>query len=88
VVLYVRDGSLVIVGLHFPNFTRMDVFDRFFNETFNLPWQHGDYHRTEFQLNPSYSLPIVLCVIKLLFFSNNLKNLRSISKRPYYKRVC
>jgi hypothetical protein len=29
-----------------------------------------------------------LCVVELLFFSNNLKNLRSVSKRPYYKRVC
>ena len=56
VVLYIRNGSLVVVRLHFPNFTRMDVFDRFFNKTFNLPWQHSDYHRTEFQLNPSCSL--------------------------------
>ena len=30
VVSYLRDGGLVIVGLHFPSFTRMDVFDRFF----------------------------------------------------------
>jgi hypothetical protein len=29
VVSYVRDSGLVVVGLHFPNFTRMDVFDRF-----------------------------------------------------------
>ena len=65
VVSYVRDGGLVIVGLHFPNFTRMDVFDRFFNETFDLPWQHSDYHRTEFQLNPSYSLPIGVASNKL-----------------------
>jgi hypothetical protein len=21
----------------------MDVFDKFFNETFGLPWQHGDF---------------------------------------------
>lgn len=58
VVSYVRDGGLVIFGLHFSNSTRMDVFDTFFNETFDLPWQHGDYHRSEFQLNPSCSLPI------------------------------
>jgi hypothetical protein len=57
-VSYVRDGGLVIVGLHFPNHTTMDVFDRFFNETFDLPWQHGDYHRSEFEFNPSCSLPI------------------------------
>ena len=44
----------------------MDVFDRFFNETFDLPWQHGDYHRTEFQLNPSCSLPIGVALNKLL----------------------
>jgi hypothetical protein len=35
----------------------MDVFDKFFNETFGLPWQHGDYHRSDFHLNPSCSLP-------------------------------
>ena len=35
---YVRNGGLVIVGLHFPNFTTMDVFDEFFNEGFGLPW--------------------------------------------------
>ena len=58
VVSYVRNGGLVIVGLHFSSFTRMDVFDRFFNETFDLPWQHGYYHRSEFQFNPSCSLPI------------------------------
>jgi hypothetical protein len=78
VILYICDSSLVIVGLHFPNFTRMDVFDRFFNETFDLPWQYSDYHRTEFQLNPSCSLPIdvasnklsVLYSIKVLYVKN------------------
>ena len=43
----------------------MNVFDRFFNETFDLPWQHSDYHRTEFQLNPSYSLPLGVALNKL-----------------------
>jgi hypothetical protein len=57
VVSYVRNGGLVIIGLHFPCFTNMITFDKFFNETFSLPWRHGDYHRTSFQLNPSCSLP-------------------------------
>jgi hypothetical protein len=48
VVLYVCNSSLVIVRLHFLNFTKMDVFDRFFNKTFDFPWQHGDYYRTKF----------------------------------------
>lgn len=57
VLSYIRNGGLVIIGLHFPNFTAMDVFDRFFNESLGLPWKHGDYHRTDFQFNPSCTLP-------------------------------
>lgn len=57
VASYIRNGGLVIVGLHFPKFTETDVFDKFFNETFGLPWQQGDYLRCYFQLNPSCSLP-------------------------------
>ena len=54
---YVKNGGLVILGLHYPNFTRMDVFDKFFGEGFGLSWQHGDYHRTTFRFNPSCILP-------------------------------
>jgi hypothetical protein len=54
---YIQNGGLVIFGLHFSNFTRMDVFDKFFDEGFGLPWQHGDYHRATFQFNPSCTLP-------------------------------
>ena len=57
VISYLRNGGLVIVGLHFTGFTRMDVFDKFFDQGFGLPWKHGDYHRTTFQFNPSCSLP-------------------------------
>lgn len=57
VISYLRNGGLVIVGLHFTGFTRMDVFDKFFNQSFGLSWKHGDYHRTDFQFNPSCSLP-------------------------------
>jgi hypothetical protein len=57
VVSYIRDGGLVIVGLHFCNFTDMDTFGKFFNEAFSLPWEAGDYHRTDFEFNPSCSLP-------------------------------
>ena len=34
---YLRNGGLVIFGLHFPNFTRMNLFDKLFNESFGLP---------------------------------------------------
>src|SRR5450432_2954643 len=54
---YLGNGGLVIFGLHFNNFTRMDVFDKFFNESLGLPWRHGDYHRATFGFNPSCSLP-------------------------------
>ena len=57
VVSYLRNGGLVIIGLHFPNFTTMDVFDKFFGKAFGLPWVHGDYHRTDFQFNPSSTIP-------------------------------
>ncbi|PYH75798.1 hypothetical protein BO82DRAFT_359734 [Aspergillus uvarum CBS 121591] len=53
---YVENGGIAIVGLHFPNFTPMDKFRRFF-EAFGLAWENGDYHRTTFQLNPSALLP-------------------------------
>ena len=54
---YVRNGGLVIIGFHFPNFAILDAIDKFFNEGLELPWQSGDYHRTTFQFNPSCSLP-------------------------------
>ena len=34
---YVKNGGLVVFGLHFPNFIRKDVFDRFWDEGFGLP---------------------------------------------------
>lgn len=54
---YVESGGLVIVGLLFPSFTPMDVFDAFFTDSFGVHWLHGDYHRTTFQFNPSCALP-------------------------------
>lgn len=35
---YIQNGGMVIIGLHFPNFTNMDDFDKFFGEGFGLPW--------------------------------------------------
>lgn len=32
VVSYLLNGGLVIIGLHFPSFTAMDVFDKFFGK--------------------------------------------------------
>ncbi|KAE8355426.1 hypothetical protein BDV28DRAFT_146100 [Aspergillus coremiiformis] len=57
VVTYTRNGGLVIVGLHFTSFTERDVFNRFFNHGFGLPWERGDYHRTDFEFNASCVLP-------------------------------
>ena len=57
---YLQNGGLVIFGLHFPNFTPMGAFDNFFNEQFGLPWKHGAYHRSDFQLNPSCTLPTMV----------------------------
>lgn len=57
---YLQNGGLVIFGLHFPNFTPMGAFDKFFKEQFGLPWKHGDYCRSNFQLNPSCTLPTMV----------------------------
>jgi hypothetical protein len=53
---YIHHGGLLIIGRHFPNFTAMDVFGRFF-QTLDLPWKHGDYRRTNFRFNPACTLP-------------------------------
>ncbi|GIJ85112.1 hypothetical protein Asppvi_003968 [Aspergillus pseudoviridinutans] len=42
---YIRYGGLAIIGLHFPSFVTMDVFDAFFAFGFGLPWKHSDYTR-------------------------------------------
>lgn len=57
VVSYVRNGGLVIFGLHFPNFTDFNTFDDFFSGAFGLPWKHGGYQSADFEFNPSCSLP-------------------------------
>lgn len=54
---YICNGGLAIIGLHFPTFTEMGRFDYLFGRVFNLPWRHGDYHRTTFQINPTCALP-------------------------------
>ena len=84
VVSYVRNGGLVIVGLHFPSFTNMDAFDKFFDETFSLTWQHGDYHRSDFQLNPSCSLPTGVASNSLPA-PYSMKVLHVKNARPYEK---
>jgi hypothetical protein len=54
---YIHSGGLAIVGLHFPNFVSWDIFDRFFDFGFGLPWKAGDYTRNDFAVNPSCVLP-------------------------------
>jgi hypothetical protein len=56
VLSYIRSGGLLLIGLHFPNFTNMDVFDKFFGDL-GLHWKHGDYHRTTFRFNSRCTLP-------------------------------
>lgn len=63
-ISYVRGGGLAIIGLHFPNITNMDVFDHFFHGL-GLPWKHGGYHRTTFQVNSSCALPAGVNVTSL-----------------------
>jgi hypothetical protein len=56
VVEYVRNGGYAIAGLHFPSFTQMDDFRNFF-AAFGLPWENGDYHRTDFEFHRNCALP-------------------------------
>jgi hypothetical protein len=62
----------------------MNVFDKFFNETFGLPWQHGDYHRSDFHLNPSCSLPTGVAPNSLPA-PYSMKVLHVKNARPYEK---
>ncbi|RAL13844.1 uncharacterized protein BO97DRAFT_27794 [Aspergillus homomorphus CBS 101889] len=55
---YAQSGGRVIVGLHFPSFTLMNAFDRFFGDGFGLPWTHGTYYRTVCTLNPDCVWPV------------------------------
>lgn len=41
VLAYVRSGGILIIGLHFPNFVDMDVFNSLFQHL-GLPWERGD----------------------------------------------
>ncbi|KAJ5318843.1 uncharacterized protein N7506_011547 [Penicillium brevicompactum] len=56
---FIEHGGLVIVGQHFPSSTSGDQFDDFF-KAFGLPWKRGDYHRTDFRINPSCIFPFGL----------------------------
>ena len=55
-VKFVREGGATLVfGLHFPSFSRpSDIKDLF--KAFHLPWESGDYHRTDFDVNASMQL--------------------------------
>ncbi|KAH6675183.1 hypothetical protein B0J14DRAFT_616913 [Halenospora varia] len=58
VQFYIQNRGLVIFGLHFPNATRIDVFDKFFDEGFGLPWQHRDYYRATFYIHEKIFVPV------------------------------
>lgn len=56
VLSYLRNGGMVILGLHFPLDFDVNQFDNFF-ELFGLPWKLGDYHVEQVQFNPFCTLP-------------------------------
>lgn len=84
VVAYVKNGGLAIIGLHFPNFVRMDAMENFFAGAFQLPWKRGDYHRTDFELNPSCALPDGT-MSTLLPGPYSMKTLHIKNARPHEK---
>ncbi|KAI9889243.1 MAG: hypothetical protein M1814_005692 [Vezdaea aestivalis] len=57
VVSYVRSGGRLVLGLNFSSGVTGTAFERFFSRSFSLPWKRGDYHRTNFMLSTSSSLP-------------------------------
>ncbi|KAJ5354237.1 hypothetical protein N7541_006801 [Penicillium brevicompactum] len=56
---FIEIGGLVIVGQHFPSCASEDQYVDFF-KAFGLPWKRGDYHRTDFEINPSSIFPFGL----------------------------
>jgi len=56
IITYVRAGGLVIVGLHFPQFTNGAAFKAFFRN-FGLPWESADYTNGQFRFNVGCELP-------------------------------
>jgi hypothetical protein len=56
IITYVRAGGLVIVGLHFPQFTNVAAFKSFFRN-FGLPWEAADYTSNQFRFNVGCELP-------------------------------
>lgn len=84
VVSYVRGGGLVIFGLHFPCFIDIDDIDKIFTENFGLPWQRGQYGRSEYQLNSSCSLPSGV-VLNSLPAPYSMKVLQVKDARPHEK---
>lgn len=53
---FVREGGNVIFGLHFPSCARPPDIKRLFT-AFSFTWEAGDYHRTNFDVNPTVVLP-------------------------------
>ncbi|KAI9878395.1 MAG: hypothetical protein M1830_001025 [Pleopsidium flavum] len=51
-VEYTRAGGTVILGCQCSSMSRPSDINRYFNDTWGLPWKSGAYHRTTFQLNP------------------------------------
>ena len=56
IITYVRAGGLLIVGLHFPQFTNGAAFKSFFRN-FGLPWESADYTSNQFRFNVGCELP-------------------------------
>lgn len=51
--IYVRDGGTLVFGLHFASFARPSDIKSMF-QAFSLPWESGEYHRTEFSVNNAF----------------------------------
>ena len=53
VTRYAQTGGRVIMCCLFSNFISPPVLNNLLQQEWGLPWRYGDYHRTDFYLNPA-----------------------------------
>ena len=56
IIQYVRSGGTVVLATLFSSLVRPNDLNRWFQESWGLPWQRGDYHRMTVHLNPSFQV--------------------------------
>ncbi|KAG6827821.1 hypothetical protein H0H92_010337 [Tricholoma furcatifolium] len=55
-VMFVKSGGTVVVGGSFSSFVSPSEMNKFFGQTWSLPWKSGAYHRTKFSQNAGHDV--------------------------------